>query len=162
MAAHQNLYVLNATEAWEPAFAQSQMATYVAMAVSPNGRYIALFSDQGMIWVLSTDFQNNICELNTESKVAPRQLVWCGSDAVVAYWDQLGTCFFFLSFFLSFSFFPFFFFFFLARQLFVSCYLPNFYCLVGVAAAARAPELYSPNGNSDQLGLSTSHNRFFV
>ena len=24
------------------------------------------------------------------SKVAPRQLEWCGSDSVVAYWDQLG------------------------------------------------------------------------
>ena len=30
-------------------------------------------------------------EFNTKSKLRPRQFIWCGSDSVVAYWDQLET-----------------------------------------------------------------------
>lgn len=91
VAAHRNVYVLDPNDPWEPVLAESQLGVYTAMAVSPNGRLIALFGSTGKIWVLSTDFTENVTAFDTKSKVCPRQLVWCGSDSVVAYWDQLGV-----------------------------------------------------------------------
>eukprot|EP00038_Savillea_parva_P008583 m.177865 g.177865 ORF g.177865 m.177865 type:complete len:861 (-) comp14437_c0_seq1:84-2666(-) len=91
VAANKGIYILDPTEAWEPPLNESQLQAYTAMSVSPSGRLLALFSETGKIWVVSTNFEENITTFDTRSKVAPRQLVWCGSDSVVAYWDQLGT-----------------------------------------------------------------------
>lgn len=90
VAARNNIWVLDPNEAWEPVLSESQMVPYTAMSVSPSGRLLALFSDTGKIWVLSTNFEENITTFDTRSRVPPRQLEWCGSDSIVAYWDQLG------------------------------------------------------------------------
>eukprot|EP00039_Didymoeca_costata_P016266 m.287847 g.287847 ORF g.287847 m.287847 type:complete len:856 (+) comp16368_c0_seq11:226-2793(+) len=91
VAAHNDLYVLDPKEAWEPLLEQSQLGRYNALSVSPNGRLIALCNDTGKISVFTTNFTENITSFDTQSRVPPRQLEWCGSDSVVAYWDQLGT-----------------------------------------------------------------------
>jgi hypothetical protein len=91
VAANRNLFVLDPNEAWLPVLDASQLGKYTAMSVSPDNQLIALFGETGKIWVLSSDFTKNWTAFDTQSKVAPRQLVWCGSDAVVAYWDQLGA-----------------------------------------------------------------------
>eukprot|EP00041_Stephanoeca_diplocostata_P031359 m.975716 g.975716 ORF g.975716 m.975716 type:complete len:861 (+) comp23942_c1_seq8:368-2950(+) len=91
VSAYRNIFVLDPNESWNPVLDASQLGVYSAMSVSPSGRLIALFGETGKIWVLSTDFQENHTAFDTKSHVAPRQLVWCGSDSVVAYWDQLGT-----------------------------------------------------------------------
>lgn len=46
------------------------------MSVSPDGKYLALFTNDGRLWVVSTDFQKNLSEFATKSQVAPQQLVW--------------------------------------------------------------------------------------
>lgn len=91
VSAYRNIFVLDPNESFNPVLDASQLGVYSAMSVSPSGRLIALFGETGKIWVLTTDFQDNITAFDTQSRVAPRQLVWCGSDSVVAYWDQLGT-----------------------------------------------------------------------
>eukprot|EP00040_Diaphanoeca_grandis_P031802 m.191021 g.191021 ORF g.191021 m.191021 type:complete len:861 (-) comp32419_c1_seq1:81-2663(-) len=88
-AANKNIYILDTTEAWMPVLDPSQLEEYSAMSVSPNGEYVALFGGK-KIWVVSADFSKNLSAFEVGSKVAPRQLEWCGSDSVVAYWDQLG------------------------------------------------------------------------
>ncbi|CAG8569116.1 1317_t:CDS:10 [Ambispora gerdemannii] len=66
-----------------------QQGPFTKMAVSPNGKFLALFTTDGKLWVVSTDFQKNLSEFATKSKVPPQQLVWCGTDSVVMYWDKI-------------------------------------------------------------------------
>nr|CAG8648885.1 189_t:CDS:10 [Entrophospora candida] len=66
-----------------------QKGPFTKMAVSPNGKYLALFTADGKLWVVSTDFQKNLTEFSTKSQVSPQQLVWCGADSVVLYWDTI-------------------------------------------------------------------------
>ncbi|KAI8887949.1 hypothetical protein K501DRAFT_174170 [Backusella circina FSU 941] len=62
---------------------------FTKMVVSPNGKFLALFTFDGRLWVVSTDFQKNLSEYSTKSKIPPQQLVWCGTDSVVLYWDKI-------------------------------------------------------------------------
>ncbi|KAI8983029.1 Vps16, N-terminal region-domain-containing protein [Pilobolus umbonatus] len=62
---------------------------FTKMVVSPNGKFLALFTLDGKLWVVSTDFQKNLSEYSTKSKIPPQQLVWCGTDSVVLYWDKI-------------------------------------------------------------------------
>ncbi|KAI9312452.1 Vps16, C-terminal region-domain-containing protein [Dichotomocladium elegans] len=66
-----------------------QQGPFTKMSVSPNGRFLALFTSDGKLWVVSTDFQKNLSEYATKSKIPPQQLVWCGTDSVVLYWDKI-------------------------------------------------------------------------
>ncbi|KAI8391556.1 Vps16, C-terminal region-domain-containing protein [Radiomyces spectabilis] len=66
-----------------------QQGPFTKMAVSPNGKFLALFTADGKLWVVSTDFQKNLSEYATKSKIPPQQLVWCGTDSVVLYWDKI-------------------------------------------------------------------------
>ncbi|KAK3801136.1 hypothetical protein RRG08_029395 [Elysia crispata] len=59
------------------------------MAVSFNSKFLALCTQQGALWIGSSDLQRKYCEFNTKSTVCPQQLVWCGNGAVVALWDRL-------------------------------------------------------------------------
>ncbi|GFS12066.1 vacuolar protein sorting-associated protein 16-like protein [Elysia marginata] len=59
------------------------------MAVSFNSKFLALCTQQGALWIGSSDLQKKYCEFNTKSTVCPQQLVWCGNGAVVALWDRL-------------------------------------------------------------------------
>lgn len=59
------------------------------MAVSPNGQFLAAFTQDGKLLVLSTDFSRNLSEFNTKSDIPPEQVAWCGADAVVMYWEEV-------------------------------------------------------------------------
>lgn len=77
------------------------------MTVSPTGKILAAFSPAGFVWVVSTDFSQNLCEFKvkgekkrvfffsflfvpqTRTKVGPQQLAWCGVECVVCYWDSV-------------------------------------------------------------------------
>ncbi|KAJ1980367.1 Vacuolar protein [Dimargaris verticillata] len=56
------------------------------MSVSPNGKFLALYVDDGRIWVVSSDFQKSLSEyrLDSSEALSLQQLVWCGTDAVCA------------------------------------------------------------------------------
>lgn len=47
-----------------------------SMALSPDGKHLALFTAEGNLEVVSSDFQHNVCKFVTKSSVAPKQLVW--------------------------------------------------------------------------------------
>jgi hypothetical protein len=59
------------------------------MSVCPNGKMLACFTHDGFVWVITTDFSKNLSEFPTKSQVPPQQLVWCGTDSVVLYWDKM-------------------------------------------------------------------------
>ncbi|KAI8601749.1 Vps16, N-terminal region-domain-containing protein [Dissophora ornata] len=66
-----------------------QQGPFSKMSVSPDGRFLALFTADGKVWVVSTDFEKNLSEFPTQSHLPPNQLVWCGTDSVVLYWDKI-------------------------------------------------------------------------
>ena len=46
----------------------------------------------GVLWVVSTDFQKKVAEYNTSEAGAtgqPKDVGWCGNDAIVVNWDSL-------------------------------------------------------------------------
>ena len=61
------------------------------IAVSPNGKWLALLTGTGLLWIVSTDFQASPAEYDTTSEGLgdARQLVWCGNDAAILVWDTL-------------------------------------------------------------------------
>jgi hypothetical protein len=38
---------------------------------------------------MSTNFAKMLPEFSTKSEVAPQQMVWCGVDSVMLYWDEV-------------------------------------------------------------------------
>ena len=69
---------------------------FTHLAPSPNGKSLALMTASGTLWVVSTDFQRNLAEFDVTSKTdegaigTPRQVEWCGNDAVLVTWDRLA------------------------------------------------------------------------
>lgn len=64
-----------------------------AVKLSPSGQYIALFTQQGDLYVIATDFSKNYLKFSTlkaqsEVKEAakPNQIAWCGDLCVLLYW----------------------------------------------------------------------------
>ncbi|KAF5302481.1 hypothetical protein FQR65_LT08571 [Abscondita terminalis] len=58
------------------------------MAVSINARHVALFTDAGFLWLGSANLRTKYCEIDTTTVRTPKELVWCGSEAVVAFWEK--------------------------------------------------------------------------
>lgn len=58
------------------------------ICVSPNGKFISLYTDDGRVWVISSDFQDKLSEYNSRVKTPPKDMQWCGNDSVVLAWDD--------------------------------------------------------------------------
>ncbi|KAF9114225.1 hypothetical protein BGX27_011427 [Mortierella sp. AM989] len=86
LATNTTIFVVDATEARDE---RLQQGPFTKMSVSPDGKYLALFTSEGKLLVVSTDFRKNLSEFATRSLVPPQQLVWCGTDSVVLYWDKI-------------------------------------------------------------------------
>ncbi|KAL5523006.1 VPS16 [Sanghuangporus sanghuang] len=69
---------------------------FTHLAPSPNGKSLALMTFSGILWVVSTDFQRSLAELDTAmysdqgATGPPRQVEWCGNDAVLVTWEGLA------------------------------------------------------------------------
>ncbi|KAI8834303.1 Vps16, N-terminal region-domain-containing protein [Chytridium lagenaria] len=57
--------------------------------LSPDGKFVAIFSADGRLSVVSTDFQRNLAEFSTSSKSLPLNIAWCGSDSVILHWHDI-------------------------------------------------------------------------
>lgn len=66
------------------------MGPFLKMAVSPAGDYVACFAEDGHLLVVQLDFAKSASKFDTQSKKAPKHLVWCGNDAVLMYWPGVG------------------------------------------------------------------------
>lgn len=126
LARDRDLYLLKEGEQQYiniiPADVGHDYTAVLEMAVSLNGKHVVLFTDAGYLWLGSSDLRTKyvilffVCnkilnlnnnyvvfryrELETECHTRPRQLVWCGNEAVLAHWDttvlvagkQYGEC----------------------------------------------------------------------
>lgn len=69
----------------------------IKMSVSYNHRYLALYTDNGIVWLGTTDMRTKFCEFDTgRSKERPKQIEWCldpencmQSDAVIITYPSL-------------------------------------------------------------------------
>lgn len=72
-----------------------QQGPFTHMALSPNGRFLALYTSSngsGRIWVVYSDFQKGISDVtipggSSDTDGAVRQVGWVGNDAVVVSWE---------------------------------------------------------------------------
>jgi hypothetical protein len=62
---------------------------FTRMTVSPTGKILATYNTQGQLWVVTTDFAQNLSEFSVKNKSPPAQLVWCGVESVVCHWEGL-------------------------------------------------------------------------
>lgn len=81
----QTVYVADATEC-EDRFLDIGPFTHIA--VSPNGKFAALYTETGRAHVITSDFQTRLSEHDSRSKIPPKYLQWCGNDAVVIAWED--------------------------------------------------------------------------
>ncbi|RDL39558.1 Vacuolar protein-like protein sorting vps16 [Venustampulla echinocandica] len=81
----QTIYVVDATES-EDRFLDIGPFTHIS--VSPNGKFAALYTQSGQAYVITSDFQNRLSEHDSKSKIPPKDVQWCGNDAVVIAWED--------------------------------------------------------------------------
>jgi hypothetical protein len=81
----QTIHVVDATES-EDRLLDIGPFTYVS--VSPNGKYVALYTESGKAYVINSEFQQRLSEYDSRSKTHPKDVQWCGNDAVVIAWED--------------------------------------------------------------------------
>ncbi|XP_042011014.1 protein VACUOLELESS1-like [Salvia splendens] len=59
------------------------------MVLSRKGEFVASFTHDGRLLVMSSDFSKEFIDYTCESALPPEQLAWCGSDAVLLYWEDM-------------------------------------------------------------------------
>lgn len=67
---------------------------FVHVSPSPNGKFLALLTFSGLLWVVSSDFQRELVVLDTLTVGAEgpvNQVEWCGNDAVLVTWNDLAS-----------------------------------------------------------------------
>mmetsp|Transcript_25905 Transcript_25905/g.51954 ORF Transcript_25905/g.51954 Transcript_25905/m.51954 type:complete len:1193 (-) Transcript_25905:1429-5007(-) len=71
----------------------SSSAPIISMAFAPNGRFLACFTSNSILTVVSTTFESKVLEFSTSSGSSspPRSMAWCGEDSVVLHWKDLGV-----------------------------------------------------------------------
>ncbi|KAK3721544.1 Vacuolar protein sorting-associated protein 16 [Vermiconidia calcicola] len=65
-----------------------QAGPFRHISVSPNGKFISLYTDDGEVWVISSDFQDRLSEYESKVKTPPKDLQWCGNNAIVLAWED--------------------------------------------------------------------------
>ncbi|KAG1716823.1 hypothetical protein ID866_345 [Astraeus odoratus] len=66
---------------------------FFRVSPSPNGRLLALLNYDGLLWVVSTDFQRSLAEFDTQTTGAEglvNQVEWCSNDAILVTWSNLA------------------------------------------------------------------------
>jgi Vps16, N-terminal region len=65
----------------------------VDMRFAPNGRFLACFTQDSMLTVISTSFETKVLDFDTSegSSAPPLDMQWCGEDSVVLHWKNMGV-----------------------------------------------------------------------
>lgn len=85
LAIGDTVYVVDAVECEDRGL---QAGPFRHISVSPNGKFISLYTDDGKVWVIGSDFQEKYSEYQSKVRTPPRDLQWCGNNAVVLAWED--------------------------------------------------------------------------
>ncbi|KAF7545548.1 hypothetical protein G7046_g9538 [Stylonectria norvegica] len=86
LSVEKTVFVVDATDC-EDRFLDIGPFTHIS--VSPDGRYVNLYAENGKAHVISSDFQERLMEHDSNSKTPPQYVEWCGSDALIAWEDEV-------------------------------------------------------------------------
>lgn len=85
LAIGQTLYVVDATEAEDRNF---DAGPFKHISVSPRGEFLAFYTEDGKVWVVSGDWSEKLSEYDSRVKTVPKDMQWCGSNAVALAWED--------------------------------------------------------------------------
>ncbi|KAF2745017.1 vacuolar protein-like protein sorting vps16 [Sporormia fimetaria CBS 119925] len=85
LAIGTTLYVVDATEAENRDFTAGP---FRHISVSPRGEFLAFYTDDSKVWVVSGDWSEKLSEYNSRAKTMPKDMQWCGSNAVALAWED--------------------------------------------------------------------------
>ncbi|MCJ1263094.1 hypothetical protein MMC22_002964 [Lobaria immixta] len=85
LAIGQTIFVVDSSEAEDRMLPNGP---FKHVGVSPNGLYVTLYTEDGRVWVITSDFQNKIGEYDSKAKTVPKDVQWCGNDSVVLAWED--------------------------------------------------------------------------
>lgn len=86
LATDTTILVVDATESQDQIL---QNGPFKHISVSPNGRFVALYTSDGKVWVISVDFQQKYSEYDTgKLEKLPLDVQWCGNNSVVLAWED--------------------------------------------------------------------------
>ncbi|KAI9678604.1 MAG: hypothetical protein M1817_005661 [Caeruleum heppii] len=85
VAIDQTIHVVDPTES-EDRMLENGPFTHIS--VSPNGRFVALHTEDGKVWVISSDFQEKLSEYDSKARSLPMDLQWCGNNSVLLAWED--------------------------------------------------------------------------
>ena len=85
LAVDKTIYVVDTSDAEDRIL---QDGPFKHVSVSPNGRFVTLYTEDGKVWVISSDFQKKLSEYNSKAKTVPKDVQWCGSNSVVLAWED--------------------------------------------------------------------------
>lgn len=85
LAINNTIYVVDTTEAEDRAL---EAGPFRHISVSPNGKFVGLYTEDAKVWVISSDFQARLSEYNSRAKTTPRDMQWCGNNSVVLAWED--------------------------------------------------------------------------
>eukprot|EP00005_Dracoamoeba_jomungandri_P004307 CAMPEP_0174258998 /NCGR_PEP_ID=MMETSP0439-20130205/7888_1 /TAXON_ID=0 /ORGANISM="Stereomyxa ramosa, Strain Chinc5" /LENGTH=793 /DNA_ID=CAMNT_0015342709 /DNA_START=252 /DNA_END=2633 /DNA_ORIENTATION=+ len=63
---------------------------FLRMSVCKNGKILACFTTEGFLKIVTLDFTKELSDFETKAVNAPKQLLWCGTDAVLMHWPSVG------------------------------------------------------------------------
>ncbi|CZR57193.1 related to vacuolar protein sorting VACUOLELESS1 [Phialocephala subalpina] len=81
----QTIHVVDASESEDRML---DIGPFTHISVSPNGKFAALYTETGRAYVITSDFQSRLSEHDSRSRTAPKDVQWCGNDAVVIAWED--------------------------------------------------------------------------
>ena len=85
VATGSTILVVDASECQDQVL---QQGPFSHITVSPNGKFVGLYTVEGKVWVISSDFQENLSEYDTGMGVdMPVDVAWCGNNSVVLVWE---------------------------------------------------------------------------
>ncbi|KAI9777827.1 MAG: hypothetical protein M1839_008504 [Geoglossum umbratile] len=85
LATGQTIHVVDSSDS-EDRMLQNGPFTHIS--VSPNGRFVALYTEDKKLWVISSDFQKKLSEYDSRSRSIPKDVQWCGNNSVVLAWED--------------------------------------------------------------------------
>lgn len=86
LSIEKTVYVVDATDC-EDRFLDIGPFTHIS--ISPDGRFVNLYAENGKAHVISSDFQERLFEHDSDSQTPPLYVEWCGSDAIIAWEDEV-------------------------------------------------------------------------
>lgn len=82
----KTVYLVDATDC-EDRFLD--IGPFSHIRVSPDGGLVALYTESGKAHVVSSDFQERLIEHESNSRIPPKHVEWCGGNAVIAWEDEV-------------------------------------------------------------------------